>query len=88
MLKLFKKELKPFKREYIYLAIFALILAIVLAVFIDKLTAFSFVLGAVLSALAGYIGMMVATMSTSTAQAAEPVLISPKVAFLVELLWV
>lgn len=60
------------KREYIYLAIFALILAIVLAVFIDKLTAFSFVLGAVLSALAGYIGMMVATMSNSrTAQAAR-----------------
>lgn len=60
------------KREYIYLAIFALILAIVLAVFIDKLTALSFVLGAVLSALAGYIGMMVATMSNSrTAQAAR-----------------
>jgi K(+)-stimulated pyrophosphate-energized sodium pump len=60
------------KREYLYLAFFSLILAVILFIFINPLTALSFVIGAILSALAGYIGMMVATMANvRTAQAAR-----------------
>ncbi len=60
------------KREYIYLSFFVVVLAIILAIFINPLTAVSFVIGAVLSALAGYIGMKVATMANvRTTQAAR-----------------
>ncbi|MFA5644099.1 MAG: sodium-translocating pyrophosphatase [Patescibacteria group bacterium] len=60
------------KREYRYIAIFVVILTVVLAVVINPLTAVSFVVGAVLSAIAGYIGMTVATLANvRTAQAAR-----------------
>ncbi len=60
------------KREYTYLAIFVVVLTIVLALAIDILTAVSFVVGAVFSATAGYIGMTVATSANvRTAHAAR-----------------
>jgi K(+)-stimulated pyrophosphate-energized sodium pump len=60
------------KREYIYLSIFVVIVAIVLIIFINPLTAFSFVVGAILSALAGYVGMRIATLANvRTAHAAR-----------------
>jgi K(+)-stimulated pyrophosphate-energized sodium pump len=60
------------RREYLYIAVLMLVLALVLIFTINVLTAVSFVVGAILSALAGYVGMMVATMSNvRTAQAAR-----------------
>jgi K(+)-stimulated pyrophosphate-energized sodium pump len=60
------------KREYTYLAVFVVVLTVVLAITINTLTAVSFVVGAVLSATAGYIGMTVATSANvRTAQAAR-----------------
>jgi K(+)-stimulated pyrophosphate-energized sodium pump len=60
------------KREYTYLAVFVVVLTIVLGVAINPLTAISFVIGAVLSATAGYIGMTVATSANvRTAHAAR-----------------
>lgn len=51
------------KRQYSAIGVFVIILAIVLAVVINPLTAACFVVGAVLSALAGYIGMNAATLA-------------------------
>jgi len=48
-------------RQYRAIAVFVVVLAIVLAVGISPLTAATFVLGALLSATAGYIGMYTAT---------------------------
>jgi K(+)-stimulated pyrophosphate-energized sodium pump len=60
------------KREYTYLAVFVVVLTIVLAIIINPLTALSFVIGALLSALAGYVGMTVATKANvRTAHAAR-----------------
>ena len=60
------------KREYLYVAVFVVVLATVLFFTINSLTAISFVIGAVLSATAGYIGMMVSTnANVRTAQAAR-----------------
>jgi K(+)-stimulated pyrophosphate-energized sodium pump len=60
------------KREYTYLAAFVVILTIVLALVIDPLTAVSFVVGALFSATAGYVGMTVATKANvRTAHAAR-----------------
>ena len=60
------------KREYLYVAVFVVILATILFFTINSLTAVSFVIGAVLSATAGYIGMMVSTnANVRTAQAAR-----------------
>ncbi|MDR2855940.1 MAG: sodium-translocating pyrophosphatase [Methanomicrobiales archaeon] len=47
--------------QYKYIALFVIVFAIVLAVLIHPFTALSFVIGAVLSACAGYIGMFTAT---------------------------
>jgi len=59
------------KREYRILAIFALIVAVVLGLTVHVLTAAAFLTGALLSALAGFFGMYVATRANSrTAQAA------------------
>ncbi len=49
------------RRQYKTLIIFVIILAIVISVGINYQTAISFVIGALFSALAGYIGMRVAT---------------------------
>ena len=60
------------KREYTYLAIFVVVLTVILALVINPLTAVSFVVGAVLSGTAGYIGMSVATIANvRTAHAAR-----------------
>lgn len=48
-------------RQYRAIAVFVVVLAIVLAIGISPLTAACFILGAVLSATAGYIGMYTAT---------------------------
>ena len=60
------------KREYSYLAVFVVVLTVVLALAINMLTAVSFVIGALLSATAGYVGMKVATSANvRTAHAAR-----------------
>ena len=59
-------------KEYSWVAIFVVALAIILAIVIAPLAAVSYVLGAVLSAGAGYVGMTVATMANArTAEAAK-----------------
>ena len=59
-------------KEYSWVAIFVVALAIVLAIVIAPLAAVSYVLGAVLSAGAGFVGMTVATMANArTAEAAK-----------------
>lgn len=59
-------------REYKILIIFALILAISLALFIDPLVSVSFLLGTIVSALASWIGMSVAVRANvRTASAAR-----------------
>ncbi|AOY77887.1 sodium-translocating pyrophosphatase [Clostridium formicaceticum] len=59
-------------REYKTLVIFAVILAVVLAVGINPLTAVCFVVGALFSGLAGFFGMQVATKANvRTANAAK-----------------
>ena len=58
--------------EYKLLAVFMVIVAVVMGVFLSPVTALAFVTGGLLSALAGYIGMHVATRAnTRTAHAAE-----------------
>jgi len=58
--------------EYKWVGIFAVVLAIVLALVIAPLAAVSYLLGAVLSAGAGYAGMTVATMANArTTEAAK-----------------
>lgn len=60
------------KREYTYLALFVVVLTAVLAVVINQLTAVSFVVGAIFSGTAGYVGMTVATKANvRTAHAAR-----------------
>ncbi len=60
------------KAEYTWVAGFAVVLAVVLAVVIAPLAAVSYMLGAFLSALAGYVGMTVATMANArTTEAAK-----------------
>lgn len=60
------------KQEYTWVAIFVFVLAVLIAVLIAPTAAVSYVLGAVLSALAGYVGMTVATMANArTTQAAK-----------------
>ncbi|MEY2967862.1 MAG: pyrophosphate-energized proton pump [Actinomycetota bacterium] len=60
------------KKEYSWLSVFVVALAVVLAIVITPLAAVTYVLGAVLSALAGYIGMTVATMANArTTEAAK-----------------
>ena len=59
-------------KEYSWVAVFVVALAILLAIIIAPLAAVSYVLGAVLSAGAGYVGMTVATMANArTAEAAK-----------------
>ncbi len=59
-------------KEYSWVAVFVVALAILLAIVIAPLAAISYVLGAVLSAGAGFVGMTVATMANArTAEAAK-----------------
>ena len=59
-------------REYKYLAVFVLVVAIIISVFLQVTTAICFVVGAVFSITAGYIGMTVATKANvRTAEAAR-----------------
>jgi len=60
------------KQEYIWVGAFGAAMAILVAVVIDPLAALSYLLGAVLSAGAGYAGMTVATMANArTTEAAK-----------------
>ncbi len=60
------------KKEYQWVSIFVVAMMILLAVVIAPLAAISYVLGAVLSATAGYAGMTVATMANArTTEAAQ-----------------
>ncbi len=60
------------QKEYQWVAGFAVVLAVLLAVVIAPLAAVSYLLGAVLSAAAGYAGMTVATMANArTTEAAK-----------------
>ncbi len=60
------------KQEYTWVAGFAVVMAVVIAVVIDPLAALTYILGAVLSATAGYVGMTVATMANArTTEAAK-----------------
>ena len=60
------------KAEYTWVAGFAVVLAVILAVVIAPLAALTYLLGAVLSAGAGYAGMTVATMANArTTEAAK-----------------
>jgi len=59
-------------KEYAWVSVFVVALAILLAIVIAPLAAITYVLGAVLSAGAGYVGMTVATMANArTAEAAK-----------------
>ena len=60
------------KREYKMLSIFALVLLVLLYIFLGAASALCFVVGALTSAIAGYIGMNTATIANvRTAQAAH-----------------
>jgi len=68
-----QKGAKAFlRKEYQWVSVFAVALAILLAVVITPLAAVSYALGALLSAAAGYAGMTVATMANArTTEAAK-----------------
>ncbi len=51
------------KRQYTAISVFVVVMAIILAIGINPLTAGCFLVGAILSATAGYIGMTAATMA-------------------------
>ncbi len=60
------------RKEYEWVSVFVVAMAILLAIVIAPLAAVSYVLGAVLSASAGYVGMTVATMANArTTEAAK-----------------
>ena len=60
------------KKEYVYLAIFIVIVFITILIFLNIKTAIAFLIGALFSILAGYIGMRIAVKANvRTAQAAK-----------------
>tara|TARA_B100000073_G_scaffold42758_1_gene31958 strand:+ start:715 stop:2811 length:2097 start_codon:yes stop_codon:yes gene_type:complete len=68
-----QKGAKAFLRqEYIWVSAFVVVMAILIAILIAPLAAITYVIGAVLSATAGWAGMTVATMANArTTQAAK-----------------
>ncbi len=68
-----QKGAKAFlKKEYQWVSVFVVAMMVLLAIVITPLAAVSYVLGAVLSATAGYVGMTVATMANArTTEAAK-----------------
>jgi len=58
------------RREYTYLAIFVVVVALIVGAFINWQTAVNFVVGALISAAAGYLGMYVAVRSNVRTAAA------------------
>ena len=60
------------KKEYSYLAVFIVVVALAILIFLSPKTAFAFVIGAVFSIIAGYVGMRIAVKANvRTAQAAK-----------------
>ncbi len=60
------------RREYTWVSVFVVAMLILIGIVIDPLASISYVLGAVLSAAAGYAGMTVATMANArTTEAAK-----------------
>ena len=60
------------RQEYTYVAIFVVVMALLVAILVNPVGAITYVLGAVLSATAGYVGMTVATMANArTTEAAR-----------------
>ncbi|MCY3850761.1 MAG: sodium-translocating pyrophosphatase [Acidimicrobiaceae bacterium] len=60
------------KQEYTWVSVFVLAMIILLAAVVDPLASVSYLIGAVLSAAAGYVGMTVATMANArTTEAAK-----------------
>ncbi|MGB0112681.1 MAG: sodium-translocating pyrophosphatase [Ilumatobacteraceae bacterium] len=60
------------KKEYQWVSVFVVAMMILLAIVINPLASVSYVIGAVLSATAGYVGMTVATMANArTTEAAK-----------------
>ena len=60
------------KKEYSWVSAFVVVMAVLIAVLIAPAAAVTYVVGAVLSALAGYVGMTVATMANArTTEAAK-----------------
>ena len=55
-------------REYLYLSVFVIIVAIVIAIFLEWQTAVCFVTGAITSAAAGYLGMYTAVFAPMCAR--------------------
>ncbi len=68
-----QKGAKAFlKQEYTWVSGFAVVMAVVVAAFVAPLAAVSYLLGAILSAAAGYAGMTVATLANArTTEAAK-----------------
>ena len=73
LMKEIQKGARAFlKQEYTWVSVFVLAMIILLAIVIDPLASVSYVIGAVLSATAGYAGMTVATMANArTTEAAK-----------------
>ena len=60
------------KKEYSWVSVFVVVMAVLIGALIAPAAAITYVIGAVLSALAGYIGMTVATMANArTTEAAK-----------------
>jgi len=60
------------KQEYTWVSVFVVVMAVLIGIVIDPLASISYVIGAVLSASAGYAGMTVATMANArTTEAAK-----------------
>ena len=58
------------KREYMYLSVFVVVVAAAIAIFLDWQTAVCFIVGAITSAAAGYLGMSIAVRANVRTAAA------------------